>query len=179
MNNTLELLTQHDIEEIDKIKRIKQNITKCIPNEKLIKIILEIIEESDYFSFKNARNKKHISLTRPLFVLKAENSLKKIHKFTYNDGEETIENGRLKDIYANDVIFIQHTVQKDIVSKYSEILKDMVTNEKEFKKILKENNIDIKELKNELVEMAEFITIAMFAIKVDLKSNTIYLEYAI
>lgn len=170
-------MSEEDLLLLSQIERVKRNIVRFINPETIVDKIRELIEESDEFDFKNKRNSKYISVKKPLFILSFD--FKNCsHRFTYNEGEEV--DGR-SDL-GGDYDYITERLHRTVTSKMSDFIVKKLTKSDEFAKVLRENGInpDMKKRPGSQPPMImNFLTAAIFGITIDLKNNTIYLEYVV
>lgn len=163
---TTDYLDAEDEKLLQLIQIVKQNITTYIGKQKVVDSIKEIIENSEYFSFKSKRNAKYISLSKPLFIITADKAkISKDKNYTFTNSQD-------------DYLVLHNLVQDEITSKYSKFLSDNITNES-INKILIENNLTDMEIKEDLITLASFVTSAIFGINIELSNNIIYIEFVL
>lgn len=176
INDSQELMTREDEILLAQIEYIKKNIVTFIDKQKTIDKIIEIINNSDCFSFKSKRSLLSIDKNKPIFVITINKAkAEEIHKVKFDSLEQ-------KEKKSDDDYFtINKLIQKEITSKFSDFMKDEVLDKEKFKEILKENKVlfyDDKKVE-EAMGMISFLTSMIFSTNIELKNNIIYLEYMI
>lgn len=172
---TSDLLSKEDEILLAQIERIKKNITKFIKPEVLIEKIKGFIEESPAFDFKSKRNAKYINTKKPLFILTLNRKAITTYEFIYKEGEEV--DGRAE--LVRDYDFINECLHETVISKVSDFISKKLKNNEEFMKVLDDNDIEWRKLSKSQMVLMGFLTASIFGITVDLKNNTIYLEYVV
>lgn len=180
--DTADLLKKSEEDLLFQIERIKKNITFFIKPEVLVNEISEIIEQSELFSFKNKRNSKFINLSRPLFIITINKAKCKElygYEFHYTEGTMIDTNKALPAGILDDYNFIERMVGEQIVSKYSDFLNSILVDDDKFLNFLEEQGIKRSKINKELVKLISYMTVALFAITIELRNNIIYLEYGL
>ena len=180
--DTYEAMSKNEREELILIQKIKSNVKYFIGIDNIIQKIIELIDNAETVSFASDRNRKYISKKQPLFVLKI-NKKNIPEKLVYAnntnaDNDYFIEN-HLNPKYENDVKTIQNHIQEEVVEPYSKWLMDYLMDNDKFMKLCKENGLNELTLDENTLRLILRISAVMFAIKVDLKNNKVFLEYAV
>lgn len=184
-NDSLDLLNENEKQELLLIQQIRTNIKKVIGIENIINKISSLIDESIYFPFNSERNRKFISRTKPIFVLKIDkNKLVKDYgdfQFVKNTQQKNdfFINGHSNPKYHKDIELIQEIISQKIIHPFNEYIMDFVYNNEKFDEMIKENlGSDVVFTKKDKQLIAMTVSV-MFAIKVNLREEKIYLEYAV
>ena len=184
MNNekfdTLEVMSDEEKKELILIQKVKSNIKHFVGIDNIIETISNLINESSYFSFFSERNKKYISKKKPLFVLKMnEKELSKVMDTSFlkkNKGEFIID-GKTNVMYEKDLIYIRDLVYTEVIKPYSDYLMTFLKDNDKFNKLIKDNfDLDVSLIPMKTMLLTSSVT---FAIKTDLATGKILLEYAI
>lgn len=180
--DSYEAMSQEEKEELILIQKIRQNIKYFVGPENIVSKLVSLIDDSEHFKFINERNRKYISKKKPLFiiVLKPE-SIKDVDLLYLKqpNKDDFFINNRTNVKYNNDIEWIQSKVYQEIIRPYSDYLMEYLTDNEKFNAILKENGIDNTKISKETIRLITMTSSVMFAIKVDLKNDRIYLECAI
>lgn len=174
---TTDLLSEEDELLLKRIEYIKKNIVNFIKPTELIDEIKSVIESSRLFSFKSKRNAKYISTAKPLFIMSMDREAAckaKDYEFNYNDGDNIEDRTDLEGDYQ----FIGNCIHEEITSKFSRFISEKLATD-EFIKILEKNNVNKGKISKEQISLISFVTASLFGITVELRTNTIYLEYVI
>ena len=162
--DTIDLLSEEDEKLLKFLQTVKQNISYIIGIDNIIDEIRNIINESSHFTFRSKRNERLISKAKPLFVLSVD--LGKISKeYQYKFGKD--EN--------KDCSLIQNLIQQEVTSVFSKYLSDTLRDKDVMNRLLEDNNV--RHLNEEDLMLLNFITSAVFSVMVEMKTNTVYLEY--
>jgi len=180
--DTFDMMSQDEREELILIQKIKSNVKYFVGTEKIIEKISELIDDSNTVSFSAERNRKYISKKNPLFILKVnKNKIKE--KLVYFDNDEKCNDyfvdHHLNQKYEKDVTYIQDHIREEIIEPYSKWLLDFLLDNEKFMNICKENGLEEIKLNKNILKLIITTSAVMFAIKVDLKNNKVFLEYAI
>jgi len=180
--DTFDMMSQDEREELILIQKIKSNVKYFVGTEKIIEKISELIDDSNTVSFSAERNRKYISKKNPLFILKVnKNKIKE--KLVYFDNDEKCNDyfvdNHLNQKYEKDVTYIQDHIREEIIEPYSKWLLDFLLDNEKFMNICKENGLEEIKLNKDILKLIITTSAVMFAIKVDLKNNKVFLEYAI
>ena len=183
-NDSLDLLNENEKQELLLIQQIRNNIKRVIGIENIITKISSLIDSSNYFSFNTERNRKYVSRTKPIFILKIDKTkLAKDYKgiqFIKNiQKDDFFINGHSNPKYHKDIELIQEIISEKIIHPFNEYIMDFVYNSDKFNEMIKDNlgkEVTFTEKDKQLVAMTVSV---MFAIKVNLKDERIYLEYAV
>jgi len=180
--DTFDMMSQDEREELILIQKIKSNVKYFVGTEKIIEKISELIDDSNTVSFSAERNRKYISKKNPLFILKVnKNKIKE--KLVYFDNDEKCNDyfvdNHLNQKYERDVTYIQDHIREEIIEPYSKWLLDFLLDNEKFMNICKENGLEEIKLNKDILKLIITTSAVMFAIKVDLKNNKVFLEYAI
>lgn len=147
ITDTSSILTEQDLKEIDAIESIKKALFSYIDKEKLLKRIIDIIDESEFIDFKNARSRKFIDLKRPSFNL-ILNKEKILNDKKYNPTNiESFSNEK------EEIEFLSNIVYSEIINKVTDYINDNIHKNKDFedyildKEIFKDYELDKDGLK--------------------------------
>ena len=89
INDSQELMTREDEILLAQIEYIKKNIVTFIDKQKTIDKIIEIINNSDCFSFKSKRSLLSIDKNKPIFVITINKvKAEEIHKVEFDSLEQ-------------------------------------------------------------------------------------------
>lgn len=121
--DTSEVLTEDDYREIEDIKEIRKRLLAYINIEVLIEKIREIIDESDYVSFKNERSKKFIDKRRPIFYITIDKS--KIFKSDEYKHSKTFSSADKEASYYSNIVY------KEVINKTTTFINDSLKNSKD------------------------------------------------
>jgi len=180
--DTFDMMSQDEREELILIQKIKSNVKYFVGTDNIINKISELIDASNTVSFSSERNKKYISKKNPLFILKVnKNKIKE--KLVYFNNDENCNDyfvdNHLNTKYESDVRYIQDHIREEIIEPYSKWLLDFLLDNEKFMNICKENGLEEIKLNKDILKLIITTSAVMFAIKVDLKNNKVFLEYAI
>lgn len=163
---TTDYLNDEDEKLLQLIQIIKQNITSYIGKQNVVDKIKDIIENSEYFSFKSKRNAKYINLNKPLFIITAnKEKITKDKNYTFKNSQD-------------DYLILHNLIQDEITSKYSEFLSNKLTTES-INEILINKKLSDIEIKDDLNMLASFVTASIFGINIELANNIIYIEFVL
>ena len=180
--DTYDALSPEERDELIIIQKIKSNIKYFIGIDNIISKLVEIIDEQSIVSFASERNKKYISTVHPLFILKI-NKKEITENLEYLKNDATVNdyfiNNKLNPKYEKDVRYIQDYIKDNVVAPYAQWVMSYLEDNEKFTKICVENGLSEEHLKNKALDIVSKTSAVMFAIKVDLKNNKIFLEYAV
>ena len=149
---------KQDLENLQKLIKYKNDLTTSIGIDNFIKKVSEIIDQSEYLSFKREQSRKFINRDRPIFILKVNDELnKKYSTMNYNDP-------KVADKITDE---ITEMIKDSITSKVSEFIMDHIKNDEKLNKYF--NSFD-ESLKNLCISN-------IYGIRVNIDNNIIYLEY--
>jgi hypothetical protein len=180
--DTFDAMTKEEKNELLLIQKVRNNVKYFIGIDNIIKKIKSLIDNSEYVSFNNERNRKYISKSKPLFILKPNH--KKIaaeYKLSYINSTEKdyIINGASNPKYLKDIEYLQNIVYNEIISPYSEYLMTFLKDDEKFSKLLAANGLTEVTIDPATIQLISIMSSTMFAIKLDLFNDRIYLDYAL
>lgn len=178
--DTYETLSKEEKNELIIIQKIKTNVKYFVGIDNIIKKISNLIDESNTVSFYSERNKKYISKKKPMFILKLNRkNIDRNFDYYNSDGTDLYVNGKTNPKYEGDITYIQNKINEEVISPYSAYLVDFLTNNEKFTKLLKDNGVNPNNVTDDKLKLITMTSAVMFAIKVDLKNEKIFLEYAV
>ena len=172
LDNSLEslnLMSMNDRELFIIAERVKESIANFIDRKVMIQKIRELIDNSEVIEFYSQRTRKYISLTRPVFIVRVNES-----EFKKKYNRELTETNEIYDL-LNNIIF------EDIIRNYTKFLLDIVRSDKfttALRSKLKNMNCQIDPaLLEDLSELSEFAVSSSFQTLMKLDTNMIHIVY--
>lgn len=159
MSNTSfdSIMSSDDVNQMNKVMKIRKDLMTYIGTENLINFIKEIIETTDGIDFRSEVARNYIDKNRPNFVL-------------------TMTNIQMDPKKSNDMYYVNNLtnevtnfINDNVISKLSKYLMDSIEGNEELQEAIKSLG--------EEVRLASFINI--FSIKLNAEKNIVNFEYFI
>ena len=163
--DTLDFLTDEDIQLMDDINKIKKHILTFFNPEVLVDKIRGFIKDSDILDFNNARSEKFINVRRPVYVIKLDKE-KALEKYPLKRGRFLNE--------SDEIEWITSCVYEEVIRPFSKFLADALRDDEDLDESL--SNI-FTEIPQDVIDLGMFLMSSIFGIKIDKQQYLVHLEY--